>query len=390
LDVIVVRKLGVPYQPELAMGAIGEGEVRVENEDVMRIAGVGPAELAAVEGRERAELERRAKEYRGQRVRLDLDGVCAIVVDDGIATGSTVRAACAVARAAGAGSVVVAVPVASRLAVSALKDACDAIICVDVPEPFFAVGEWYRDFTQTTDKEVTALLRESAEARSSEGRANEHGGRDVDVNSGEGLLPGRLTVPTGVIGSVVFAHGSGSGRHSPRNRSVARVLNGAGLATMLVDLLRDDEEWSRHSVFDVQLLARRLRSVTRWTAERPELAGLPIAYFGASTGAAAALWAAADAAEANAHAVAAVVSRGGRPELALARLSAVRAPTLFLVGEHDEVVLEQNRVAQSAMRCPTQLVVVPGATHLFGEPGTLQAVATLARDFIVAELTQRT
>ena len=164
LDVIVVRKLGFPSQPELAMGAIGENGVRVENvdgTDWTRGAGV---DLAAVEDRERAELIRRSRQYRNARPPIDLRGRCAVVVDDGIATGSTARAACRVARAQGATRVVLAVPVAPKAAAATLQDVCDEFLCATMPESFFAVGEWYDDFSPTSDDEVTDLLRRSTQA----------------------------------------------------------------------------------------------------------------------------------------------------------------------------------------------------------------------------------
>jgi putative phosphoribosyl transferase len=158
LDVIVVRKLGAPFQPELAMGAIGEDGVRVENEEVVGSSGVSALELEAIERRERAELDRRALRYREGFPRLDLEGRCAVVVDDGIATGSTARAACRVARAHGASRIVLAVPVAPTATASAVRDVCDDVLCVASPDPFLAVGEWYRDFTPTSDEEVRELL----------------------------------------------------------------------------------------------------------------------------------------------------------------------------------------------------------------------------------------
>ena len=162
LDVLVVRKLGVPAQPELAMGAIGEGGVRVANAEVLSSAGLGSRDLDDAEGRERPELERRARVYRQVRPRLDVAGRCAVVVDDGIATGSSMRAACRVLRALGTDRIVVGVPVASRRAVTDLRRECDELVCLHVPDPFFAVGEWYRDFAQTTDAEVVDLLRLAA------------------------------------------------------------------------------------------------------------------------------------------------------------------------------------------------------------------------------------
>ena len=159
LDVIVVRKLGVPFQPELAMGAIGEDGIRVENEETVGSSAISAPDFEAIEQRERAELNRRALRYREGRPRLDLRGRCAIIVDDGIATGSTARAACRVAHAHGASRIVLAVPVAPAATVSALQDVCDDMLCVAQPHPFYAVGEWYRDFTPTSDAEVNELLR---------------------------------------------------------------------------------------------------------------------------------------------------------------------------------------------------------------------------------------
>jgi putative phosphoribosyl transferase len=180
----------------------------------------------------------------------------------------------------------------------------------------------------------------------------------------------------------VFAHGSGSSRHSPRNRHVASVLSQAGLGTLLFDLLTAEEELDRANVFDIGLLARRLVDVTRWLRAQPKAGPLRVGYFGASTGAAAALWAAA---EPDAD-ISAVVSRGGRPDLAAARLPQVTAPTLLVVGGRDDLVLDLNRRAQAELRCENRLAVVPGATHLFEEAGTLQAVAELARDWFTTHL----
>jgi putative phosphoribosyl transferase len=165
LDVLVVRKLGVPFQPELAMGAIGEGGIRVENSDVLGSTGLGTVDLNEAERTERVELDRRAATYRSERNRLDVSGLCAVVVDDGVATGSSARAGCQVARALGAARIVFAAPVASRTAALELPSSCDELLCLKVPEPFFAVGEWYRDFSPTSDDEVVELLRRAATIR---------------------------------------------------------------------------------------------------------------------------------------------------------------------------------------------------------------------------------
>ncbi len=165
LDVIVVRKLGVPFQPELAMGALGEGGVRVENQDVLDAVGLDRSTIDLVAERERGELARRAAEYRGSRTRLDLDGLRVVIVDDGIATGSTARAAAEVARAQGASHVVVAAPVASAAGLASLEGAADEVVSVMVPEPFYAVGEWYADFSQTSDADVRDLQARAEDRR---------------------------------------------------------------------------------------------------------------------------------------------------------------------------------------------------------------------------------
>ncbi|MEX5632837.1 phosphoribosyltransferase family protein [Parafrankia sp. FMc2] len=388
LDVIVVRKLGVPFQPELAMGAIAEGDVRVINNET-RLLAVSPADLAAVEARERVELDRRIRRFRGSRPRVPLAGRTVVVVDDGIATGATASAACRAVRAAGAARVVLAAPVAPPDRIAWLRQDADEVVCLATPEEFFAIGSFYADFTQTPDEEVTDLLRQAALAAPPEparmpnpgaGGSTGTGQRiEVTVPAGAARLTGQLTVPDHPRGLVVFAHGSGSSRHSPRNRHVAQALNSARLATLLFDLLTPDEEADRTNVFDIGTLARRLVEVTRWLDEQPATARLPTGFFGASTGSAAALWAAAE----LGPRISAVVSRGGRPDLAAPKLALVAAPTLLVVGGRDDVVLDLNRRAQAQLRCENQLTVVPGATHLFTEPGALEAVAALARDWFL-------
>ena len=393
LDVIVVRKLGVPFQPELGMGAVGEDGVRVINREVVRLARVSADELAAVEAREQAQVDARAARYRVRRPREPLAGRTAVVVDDGIATGSTARAACQVARADGAARVVLAVPVAPRGWQAQMAGAADELVCVHTPRDFYAIGEFYADFSQTTDDEVTACLDRAARASrppaATAADPPDRGGElpgarseEVEPAAGEVRLAGYLTVPDDAAGIVVFAHGSGSSRHSPRNRHVACVLNEAGLGTLLFDLLTPEEELDRTNVFDIGLLARRLIEVTGWLRAQPRAARAAVGYFGASTGAAAALWAAA---EPGAR-IAAAVSRGGRPDLARPRLAAVTAPTLLIVGGLDVIVLDLNRRAQAELHCENHLAVVPGATHLFEEPGTLDAAAALARDWFLSHM----
>jgi putative phosphoribosyl transferase len=207
--------------------------------------------------------------------------------------------------------------------------------------------------------------------------------RTVEISSGRRRLRGVLRVPPDAQGAVAFAHGSGSGRLSPRNQFVARVLEIGGFATLLLDLLEEEEADDREKVFDIELLAERLQNAAEWLSHEPLTRALRLGFFGASTGAGAALVAAAR----NADAVGAVVSRGGRPDLASDYLSAVKAPTLLIVGGKDDVVIDLNEQALQLLRCPKQLVIVPGATHLFEEPGTLEEVAGLAKAWFVQHLT---
>jgi putative phosphoribosyl transferase len=201
--------------------------------------------------------------------------------------------------------------------------------------------------------------------------------REITIPVGRRHLGGHLTVPHGAAGVVLFAHGSGSGRFSPRNRFVAAHLNETGLATMLIDLLEEAEAADRANVFDIDLLAERLYAAAAWLELQPETENLKLGLFGASTGAAAALTMAAK----YAPSVAAVVSRGGRPDLAAAHFDEVEAPTLLIVGGDDDGVIELNQQAYTRLRCPKQLAVIPGATHLFEEPGALEEVVRLARDW---------
>lgn len=381
LDVILVRKLGVPYHRELGFGAIGEGGVRVVRDDIMRMSRVDEDDLAEVQRAEEAQLVRQAERFRGGRLRIPLGGRTAIVVDDGIATGSTASAACRVARAQGAARVVLAVPVAAPDAAHELGSEVDELVCLSTPALFSAVGEWYRNFSQTEDEEVIELLGRSTVAQPPLHASHIHTTAPVQlaVDHRTVSLDGDLTMPAGAPGVVAFAHGSGSSRLSSRNRAVAQALNEAGLGTLLFDLLTPREAEDRAKVFAVEPLAHRLAEVTVWLRRQ----SVPICYFGASTGAAAALWAAADAGPGD---IAAVVSRGGRPDLAWPRLDEVMAPTLLIVGGRDETVLDLNRQAAARLRCENRLAVVPGATHLFEEPGALDAVSELARDWFTGHL----
>ena len=377
LDILVARKLGVPLQPEFGFGAIAAG-VRVLDEQTVTQLGLSESIIAGIEARERQEMERREAAYRGGHPPAAIAGRTVIVVDDGLATGVTARAALRAVRRQGPAHLVFAAPVGSAAAAASLGTECDRVVLAVAPKRFHAVGAWYDRFDQVEDDEVLQILAEAGKAapRSAEVR--------IPTGSG-GWVTGTLTVPRQAKGLVVFAHGSGSSRHSPRNQAVARALHDRGLATFLVDLLTPEEEAlddrTREHRFDIALLGDRVLAAVTEVAARPETDGLALGLFGSSTGAAAALLAAS-----RNPAVRAVVSRGGRPDLAGEALPAVRAPTLLVVGGADPQVIRLNEQARSRMTGPVRLEVVPGATHLFEEPGTLGRVANLAGDWFLAHL----
>ncbi|MGD0452249.1 MAG: phosphoribosyltransferase family protein [Solirubrobacteraceae bacterium] len=375
LELVVVCTVPAPGSPEQSLGALAEGNVAVIDDQAVRELGVSAAELDALVKRAQSELGERQARYYAKRPRLALAGRTALLIVDGLADAHRAQAAARSLRERGAARVILAAPVAAAASAHELRESVDDVICVEMPERLLAVGRWYRDFTPTSDEEVAALLAVHAGAAA----------REVAIEAAPGIvLPGDLTVPWGAYGRgvVAFAHGSGSSRLSPRNRQVARALNEAGFATLLLDLLTPREELDRANVFDVALLAQRLVAATHWLRRQPETAQLALGYFGASTGSAAALLAAAE----LRAGVSAVVSRGGRPDLAQERLAEVVAPVLLIVGGADEAVLALNREAQRRLRCESELVVVPGATHLFEEPGALDRVAVHAIDWFTRHL----
>jgi putative phosphoribosyl transferase len=387
LDILAVRKLGAPGNPELGVGAVAEDGTGVLDPKSAGMLGMTQAMLDVTLAQESWELRRRVERYRDGRAPIPVSGRTVIVVDDGLATGLTDLVAVRALRKRGASRIVVAAPVGSSESVSILAEEADQVVCLTVPRHLFGVGMWYRDFTPVSDDQVLALLANvsgDAIAQVAPKEESTHGAPTPVIGSsgsetlsfdlGGVRLAGDLTMPASACGLVLFAHGSGSSRMSPRNRAVARALNDAGLATLLFDLLDEQEALRRELVFDVPLLAGRLEVVTRWARSQPRLQSLPIGYFGASTGAAAALRAAAEVKDA----VAAVISRGGRPDLAGDSLANVVSPTLLIVGGRDPEVLELNRHAAAQLHCRHDLVVVDGAGHLFEETGALERVAELA------------
>ncbi len=389
MDILAVRKLGAPGHPELAVGAVAEDRVGVIDSRMLRVTSLSEHDLDETLDRESVELERRVHAYRGDRPRIELADRTVIVVDDGLATGLTDLAAVRAVRARGARRIVVAAPVGSRAAVELLSTEADDVVCAFIPRDLRSVGQWYADFSEVTDEEVLMLLEHRIVPRRSLAAVPDPASpavhQTVRFEVPGGVLEGDLVVPGDAQGLVVFAHGSGSGRHSPRNRAVAEALQQRGLATLLFDLLTDEESMDRSLVFDIPMLAGRLTQVGRWSREHPATADLPLGLFGASTGAAAALVAAAE----LGPDVRAVVSRGGRPDLATDRLDQVTAPTLLIVGRRDESVLLLNRMAAIRLAGPHELAVIDGAGHVFEEPGALERVAALAGGWFLAHMGAR-
>ena len=375
LDMILVRKLGAPGNPEFAIGAVDERGSILLSRDFERTG----ADEAYIRHQARAQMalmrERRAR-YGGSGVR-SLQGRTVIVLDDGLATGFTMEAALQSVRAEHPARLVCAVPVAAPDSLAEIARTADDVVCLATPQPFRAVSSYYRRFPEVSDDEVIAALqglRTPTTARLSQ---------PVHIPAGQHLLEGMLTVPEAATGLVVFAHGSGSSRLSPRNRFVADALSRRKIATLLFDLLTPHEDAARATRFDIDFLAGRLELALAWIDANPDCRGLPLGIFGASTGAAAALRVAA----ARPDAVVAVVSRGGRPDLAgRETLQRIRCPVLLIVGAEDREVIALNQMARASIGARAELVIVPDAGHLFEEPGTLEAMTMLAADWFQRKL----
>jgi putative phosphoribosyl transferase len=393
LDVWVVRKVGAPGHEELGLGAVAEGGETYLNEALMAQVGVSDDEVAPLVARKAAEVAQRVRRFRRGQPPPELEGRTVILVDDGIATGGTTRAALRAIRRLRPKRLILAVPVASESTLESLRSEVDEVVCLDSDPYLAAIGDYYQDFGQTTDDEVVDLLERARKGDAAGREGPKAGARveecSVDIEVDGVTLDGSLAIPDGATGLVLFAHGSGSSRHSPRNRFVAQALQSAGLATLLFDLLTAGEEAEDEMTgrlrFDVDFLATRVIGAAEATRAHPDTKDLRLGYFGASTGAAAALIAAAK----RPDLVAAVVSRGGRPDLAGSNLPQVVAPTLLIVGSNDTEVLALNRDAFEHLGGRRQIAIVEGATHLFEEPGALEEVARVAGEWFVRHLGSR-
>lgn len=373
LDVVLVRKLGAPGHEEFAIGAIDEGGT-VQVAEYAAQAGADEHYIQREAARQLERIRRRRELYSPHRASVDPKDRVVIVVDDGLATGATMRAALTAVRGRKPLRLICAVPVGSARSLASLQGVADDVVCLSAPEDFRAVAQFYGAFPAVEDDEVIRLLARPAPTAPASEEREEAMQFAVDGI----MLDGDLHVPARPRGLVIFAHGSGSSRWSTRNRHVASVLRQHGLATLLFDLLSAQEDETTAERFDVLKLARRLDAVVQSVLRNSRLALLPVGLFGASTGAAAALMVAAR----RGDAIRAVVSRGGRPDLAGHEyLERVQAPTLLIVGGADTPVIALNRRALAAMRSHVELILVPGATHVFEEPGALERVAALAADW---------
>jgi len=392
LRLLVVRKIGMPDNPELAAGAIADPDTLWWNEELIRSLGADPTRLELAVRRERKELERRVKLLAPASDIQSIRNKSVILVDDGIATGATIRAAILASEKAGCNRIHVAVPVASRGSIQEItrelgrRMPLGEITALETPDDFASVSEWFEDFPQLTDLQVL----ESIQAPRTPALKKLHGRIALGPPAG-GDLHTLLEWPEKPRSLIVFAHGSLSSSQSPRNLKVAQAFHAAGHATFLFDLLNEEEFAHRAHVFDIPFLTRRLLQGAEHAQNLlkkhlpHDTAPIPLVLYGASTGAAAAINAARNL-EAE---TLAVISRGGRPDLAdPAALNQGRTPTLLLVGGLDSGVIELNRDAlermKQARRC--ELAIIDGATHLFEEYGKLEEVASRTTDFIQKEL----
>lgn len=364
LDILLIKRIVSPLHPEVAIGALSEDGVVLWQKDMLEHLALSTKEAEALAEAKNKEILKQAKLWRPSRKPIDVKNRTVILVDDGLATGSSMMVAVETLKKRKPARIVVAVPVAPSSSAAQISHEVDELVVLHKPDLFYAVGQFYEDFGEVTDEEVTELLRGE--------RASEPLEEEIKISDGEARLSGILTTVPKAKALILFAHGSASTHRSTRNLRVARDLNKAGFSTLLFDLLTEMEAEDRQNVFDIDLLSRRLSVATLWSRNRLGALCPPIAYFGASTGGAAAISAAA-----GDESIISVVSRGGRPDLAGEKLELVKAPVLLIVGGADHQVIPLNVDAAKRMK-NAEMVIVPGATHLFEEAGALEKVSEYA------------
>lgn len=398
LDILLARKLGVPGHEDTAFGAIAPGGFRYIDQSVVQAAGMAPEEIEKSIEQTQESLRRQDRLYRANRAPLDVSGRTVILADDGIATGASIRVAIQALRAMHPARLIVAVPVAPASIIERFRGDVDEFFCLYQPQAVRAVGQFYWDFSPVSDEEVVEILERAAELHRNGGAPGAdyvarpavqgdgfQGG--VVLQTATARLEGALSLPASAVGLVLFVHGSSSRRYSPRSRSLAKILQSQRLGTLLFDLLTDEEDLpdQRKAGYrlEIPLLAQRLIDAVEWLTSQSSFRHLPLCYLGSGTGAAAALLAAARRPEQ----VQAIVSHGGRPDLAGDALSQVQAPTLLVVGNADGVIIERNQQALATLGCAAKkLITVPGATYPFEDLGTLAPVGQHAAEWFLTHL----
>lgn len=376
LDVVSVRRMGAPFNPEYPIGAVAANGGCWMNDVVIDYLGLGPAELKDWIEFQRQELKVEMSWVRRVLPPLSLVDRTVILVNRGMVSGGATLAALREVRRQSPTRVIVAAPIYSPSSIENIRLETDEWVGGECVTDLNLINEWYRGAPVPSYEVLEEVLAMAAQ----NGRTEIYG-HEVTVEYQEVQLRGLLARPNGQKGWVIFAHGSGSSHRSSRNQQVAERLNQEGFGTLLFDLLTPEEAAVRSQVFDVQRLSNRLLMATRWLDDHYNEGDLPIGYFGASTGAAAALIAAAELGKR----IFAVVSRGGRPDLADDFLVHVKSPTLLIVGGKDETVMALNKMAMQRMgHC--EVMTVAGATHLFEEPGALDQVQDLAADWFSRQL----
>ncbi|MGZ3798326.1 MAG: erythromycin esterase family protein, partial [Pseudobdellovibrionaceae bacterium] len=371
LDLLIVKKIGAPDNPELAIGAISEEGAPWLNNNLIDYYGITAKEMEPLINEKLAEVKNLAFQLRGSHAAIPVEGRTLIIVDDGIATGATLRVAIQFLRQRNPKKIIIAVPVAPEATLEPLRQLADEVICLETPSPFIAVGEWYRDFSQVSEGEVLNLLHSPQMARAPLSQ-------EIVYYDGMTELRADLQLVEETKALIVFAHESGGNRHSPGNRFVAKELNKIGFSTLLVDLLTEKETQDRENVFNIELAIDRLLKASEAGFAHLTQAKIPLGYFGANTGAAAVLGAAAK----SSRSICAIVSRGGRPDLVNKYLRRVKAPTLLIVGGEDPEVTAFNELAAERLAV-SQMVLIPQATHSFAEPEVLEEVVEYAADWFL-------
>lgn len=377
LTIIAAKKIGAPSNPEFGIGAVSEdGQVWMDYSEILGIK-IEQSEIDRSVEKSIEEMKRQTKVFQHYLKPVNFHGRVVVLVDDGLATGATMLAAIRSLKARGAVEIIVAVPLASEEGLALVKSEVHRVYSAYTPGYFTAVAKWYDDFSPVNDRQVIEILK--TVNQTSGKKVSTH---EVQIRANGVTLSGELSRPVDCKAWIIFAHGSGSSRKSPRNIEVSKKLNEAGFGTLLFDLLTENEAKVRSTVFDIDFLSQRLVQATRWLRSRPEWEYKPIGYFGASTGAGAALQAC-SMSEPN---IFAVVSRGGRPDMAK-QLKSVTCPVLLIVGGEDRQVIELNRSAQYLLP-HSKLAIIPGASHLFEEPGALDQVMVFAKEWFEKKLFQ--